>query len=118
MLSLIFMAIKTRKAAFCLETRSTTKIFKLKAFYLRSIYPNNAHMYNLNHATSAKSKCLQKTKMKTFPNRDVQESWSINGRTLRIATLYKLEYLKMSKWMIKGSKDMENSFIILPSTRT
>lgn len=116
--SLICMAIKTRKVVFCLETQSTIKIFKFKAFYLPSISLNNAPMYNLNHATSAKSKCLQKIKTKTYPNKAVQESLSINGLTLLIAILYKLEYLKMSKWMIKASKDMEKSFIILPSTRT
>lgn len=115
--SLICTVIKTRKVVFYLVTQSTIKIFKFKVYYLPSTSLNNAPMYNLNHATSAKSKCLQKIKMKTSPNKDVQESWSINGLTLLIATLYKLGYLRMLKWMIKVSKDMEKSFIILPSTR-
>lgn len=116
--SLICMAIKTRKVVFCLETQSTIKIFKFKAFYLPSISLNNAPMYNLNHATSAKSKCPQKIKMKIYQNKVAPESLYINGPTLHIATPYKLEYLKMSKWMIKVLKDMEKSFIIQPSIRS
>lgn len=118
MLSLIFMATKTKKVASCLETQSTIKIFKLRPFYSPSISPNNVPTCNSNHATSAKSKCPQKIKMKIYQNKVAPESLYINGPTLHIATPYKLEYLKMSKWMIKVLKDMEKSFIIQPSIRS
>lgn len=92
---LIFTVMQTKKAVFYLEIQSTITGYKFKVSSLQNIYQQSVNMYNLNLAILAKNRCLQKTKMKIYLSKAVQELWFINGRILLIVIRYKQAYLKM-----------------------
>lgn len=101
MLILTFMDMPIRKVVFCLEIQFLTLVFKLRVFYSPSIYPQSVNLFSLKLVISAKNKWPPRIKEKIFLSKVVQELLFISGQTLHIAILWKPDYIKMLKLMIR-----------------